>query len=117
MPIDEPTTFSEYPDWLRWAPFIGHAPALTRWQWDILGLVALAGSFGRSDLALLQLALPQIQTSLAIATGNTNNGALPYVLLLFYLVQFLCCDQSQNRKGARPHRSNTLIGRADEVIE
>jgi putative MFS transporter len=84
MPVDKPTTFSEFPDWLRWAPFIGHAPALTRRQWDILGLVALVSIFGQYDLALLQLALRQIQTSLAIPTGQLSNwgavirlGALP----------------------------------------
>lgn len=59
-------------------------PALEQRQWAILGLVALASIFGAYDLALLQLALPQIASGLAIQPEQLSNvgaviklGSLP----------------------------------------
>lgn len=74
--------------WLRWLPFVANAPGLTVRQWRVLGLVALALLFGQYALVLLPLALPQIQTSLAIPTAQMSNvsafirlGALPAFVL------------------------------------
>ncbi|HRW11410.1 MAG TPA: MFS transporter, partial [Caldilineaceae bacterium] len=52
-------------------------PSLTRRHWSILALVASASLWGSYDLALLQLALPQIAAGLTIpATQLSNVGAL-----------------------------------------
>lgn len=52
-------------------------PILTRRHWTILGLVALAATWGSYDLALLQLALPQIADGLAIPVHQLSTvGAL-----------------------------------------
>ncbi len=76
------------PRWLRYAPFLGRPPALTRRQWRVLGLVAAASLFDQYDLGLFSLALKQIQTELGIAEERLGLlgaivifGALPSSLL------------------------------------
>ena len=65
-----PDTLPSRPRWLRLAPFLVCAPALTPRQWQVLGLIAAASLFDRYDLALFSLALKQIQTGLGIAEGD-----------------------------------------------
>ena len=76
------------PRWLRYAPFLGRPPALTRRQWRVLGLVAAASLFDQYDLGLFSLALKQIQAELGIAEDRLGwlgaiviFGALPSSLL------------------------------------
>lgn len=76
------------PRWLRFAPFLGRPPALTRRQWRVLGLVAAASLFDQYDLGLFSLALKQIQAELGIAEDRLGwlgaiviFGALPSSLL------------------------------------
>jgi putative MFS transporter len=76
------------PRWLRFAPFLGRPPALTRRQWRVLGLVAAASLFDQYDLGLFSLALKQIQAELGIAEHRLGwlgavviFGALPSSLL------------------------------------
>lgn len=58
------------PRWLLLTPFLGKAPALTRRQWRVLGLVAAASFFEQYDLYLFTLALKQIQTGLGISEAE-----------------------------------------------
>jgi MFS family permease len=58
------------PAWVRLAPFLGRPPALTRRQWRVLGLVAMASFFEMYDLSLLALTLKQIQADLAIPEAS-----------------------------------------------
>lgn len=64
--------------------FFLRPPPLSQKQWRLLALVALAAIFGAYSQALLPLALPQIQASLAIPTAQLGMmgavirlGALP----------------------------------------
>jgi MFS family permease len=79
---------SYVPRWLRFAPFLGRPPALTRRQWRVLGLVAAASLFDQYDLGLFSLALKQIQAELGIAEHRVGIlgavvifGAIPASLL------------------------------------
>lgn len=72
------------PRWLRATPFLGRPPALTPHQWRVLGLVAAASFFEQYDIFILQLALKQIQSDLAIPEAQLGLlgsvirfGALP----------------------------------------
>ena len=58
------------PAWVRLAPFLGRPPALTRRQWRVLGLVAMASFFEMYDLYLFALTLKQIQADLAIPEAS-----------------------------------------------
>ena len=76
------------PAWVRLAPFLGRPPALTRRQWRVLGLVALASFFEMYDLYLFALALKQIQADLGIPEASlgilgslVRFGALPAALI------------------------------------
>lgn len=76
------------PAWLVMAPFLGTPPALTRRQWQVLGLVSLASLFEAYASAILSFALPQIQRGLSIAEGDVGYlgsvirfGALPAFLI------------------------------------
>ena len=75
------------PGWLRYAPFLGRAPALTRRQWRLMGLIALVNLFDQYDLQLFGLALKQIQAELLIPEEQLGEfgaivrlGALPAFL-------------------------------------
>ncbi len=72
------------PRWLRFAPFLGRPPALTRHQWRVVGLIAIVNIFDQYDLMLFSLALKQIQSDLAIPEAQLGElgaiirlGALP----------------------------------------
>lgn len=74
--------------WLRWLPFLTYRPPLSTRQWRVLGLVVLFSIAANYALALLQLALPQIQSTLAIPESEVSGwialirlGALPAFLL------------------------------------
>jgi len=76
------------PKWLYYTPFLGRAPQLTRRQWRVLGLVALASFFELYDLYLFQLSLKQIQADLAVPEVHlglfgsmVRFGALPAFLV------------------------------------
>jgi hypothetical protein len=43
------------PRWLRFAPFLGRPPALTRRQWSVLGLVSIVSLFEQYDVYLFSL--------------------------------------------------------------
>ena len=75
------------PGWLRYAPFLGRPPALSRRQWRVLGLIALVNLFDQYDLQLFGLALKQIQAELLIPEEQLGEfgaivrlGALPAFL-------------------------------------
>jgi putative MFS transporter len=77
---------SHRPRWLWLAPFLGRAPALTRRQWRVLGLVSIVSLFEQYDVYLLSLNLKQIQADLGIAEselgllgGLVRAGALPAI--------------------------------------
>ncbi len=72
------------PAWLQFAPFLGTPPALTRRQWNVIGLIAFVTMFDQYDLALFSLALKQIQAELLIPEAQlgllgaiVRMGALP----------------------------------------
>ncbi len=76
------------PRWARRNPILGNAPALSEREWRVLGVVAAMALFGQYADALLGLALPQIQASLAIAEQSVGRlgalvqlGALPALAL------------------------------------
>ena len=75
------------PAWLQFAPFLGTPPALTRRQWNVIGLIAFVTMFDQYDLALFSLALKQIQAELLIPEEQLGGlgaivrmGALPAFL-------------------------------------
>jgi MFS family permease len=75
------------PGWLRFAPFLGRAPALSRRQWRVIGLIAVVNLFDQYDLQLFGLALKQIQAELLIPEDKLGEfgaivrlGALPAFL-------------------------------------
>jgi len=72
------------PRWLRYTPYLGTPPELTRRQWNILGLISFAVFFDQYDMTLLAMALKQIQLDLAIPEAELGRlgavirlGALP----------------------------------------
>jgi len=76
------------PRWLRVLPFVGRAPALTGHQWSVIGVLGAANLIDSYDLAILGLALPQIQAGLAIEesaigalTATVRLGVIPAILL------------------------------------
>jgi putative MFS transporter len=76
------------PRWLWVTPYLGKAPALTRRQWRVLGLIAFVTMFDQYDLVLFSLALKQIQTDLGIPEAQLGQlgalvrlGALPALIL------------------------------------
>jgi len=58
------------PTWFRFAPFLGRAPALTRRQWRVLGLVSIVSLFEQYDVYLFALNLKRIQTDLALIESS-----------------------------------------------
>ena len=86
-PEAEPGEDRSPPAWLKFAPFLGRPPALTRHQWQVIGLLGLASLFDQYDLQLFSLALKQIQADLAIPEAQLGDlgaivrlGALPAFL-------------------------------------
>ncbi len=64
--------------------FLGLFPPLTRREWRVFGIAATAGFFDNYDVALLSLALRQIQRGLEIADANL--GAILSVVRLGHLL-------------------------------
>jgi MFS family permease len=84
----EPREARVRPAWVRFAPFIAPAPALTRRQWSMLGLVSLVSVFEQYDVYLFALNLAHIQRELGIDEGRlgllggvVRAGALGAVLV------------------------------------
>ena len=117
------------PRWLLLAPFLSRPPALTRRQWQVLGLVSVATLFDQYDRALFAMALPKIQQSLAISEANVGYlgsvvrlGALPAFLiaaaadrlgrrrvLLFTIVAYTLCTGATARSSGRTTSATTQI--------
>lgn len=95
------------PRWLRFTPFLGTAPPLTRRQWRVLGLVSVATLFDQYDRALFALALPKIQASLAIAEADV--GYLASIVRLGSLPAFFA-TLAADRFGRRRVLLVTIIG-------
>lgn len=81
----------KWPWWVWFAPFLFalRMPNFNKHQWRILGLIGFASLFMRYDGAVLQLALPQIQSSLGISDAALSNtvalielGSFPAFLLM-----------------------------------
>ena len=86
---DELDDRSYVPTFIKFAPFLGRPPPLTRRQWNILGLIAFVTMFDQYDMALFSLALKQIQMELMIPEAELGQlgaivrlGALPAFLLM-----------------------------------
>jgi hypothetical protein len=76
-PVDTAEDRSHRPGWLRYAPFLGPPPPLTRRQWSVIGLISIVTLFYQYDLALFSLALKQIQAELLIPEAQLGElGAL-----------------------------------------
>ncbi|HEX5065894.1 MAG TPA: MFS transporter [Myxococcota bacterium] len=87
------------PGWLRFAPFLGRPPALTRHQWRVLGLVSIVSLFEQYDVYLLSLNLKQIQADLGIAEGQLGFlGGLVRSGALFALPLTLAADRIGRRR-------------------
>ncbi|MCB0064275.1 MAG: hypothetical protein KDE19_19260, partial [Caldilineaceae bacterium] len=81
----------KWPWWVWFAPFLFalRMPRFSQHQWRILGLIGFASLFMRYDGAVLQLALPQIQSSLGIPDAALSNtvalielGSIPAFFLM-----------------------------------
>jgi len=75
------------PWWLKVQPHLGRAPALTRHQWQLLGMVGAANLFDNYGVALMALALPQIQSGLGVSEAEVGGviglvrlGVIPAIL-------------------------------------
>ena len=91
------------PAWVRLAPFLGRPPALTRRQWRVLGLVAMASFFEMYDLYLLALTLKQIQADLAIPEASLG--------VLGSLVRLGALPARRGRARGQPGRSTHSVAR------
>ncbi|MBI3784924.1 MAG: MFS transporter [Deltaproteobacteria bacterium] len=86
-PADEAPTAGRL-RWRRFLPFFGRPPALTRHQWRLIGVLGAANLIDGYDLAVMGLALPQIQQGLGIADADIGGitaflrlGVVPAMLL------------------------------------
>jgi putative MFS transporter len=97
--MDAPDDRSYRPRWLRFAPFLGRPPALTRHQWRVLGLVSIVSLFEQYDVYLLSLNLKQIQADLGIAEEQLGFlGGLVRSGALFALPLTLAADRIGRRR-------------------
>lgn len=64
--MEAPDDRSYRPRWLRFAPFLGRPPALTRHQWRVLGLVSIVSLFEQYDVVLFTMSLKQVQADLGL---------------------------------------------------
>ncbi|CAE7866496.1 fba [Symbiodinium microadriaticum] len=78
---------SYVPGWLRFAPFLGTPPPLTRHQWSVMGLIGIVNLFEHYDMALLATALKQIQEDLNIAEAGV--GIVGSIVTLGAIFAFL----------------------------
>ena len=88
-------------------PWIGPAPALTRRQWRVLGLLATAELFDHYDLGILTLALLQIQAGLGVAEDEV--GALVGIVRLG-AIGALLAGVMADRFGRRRLLLGTVLG-------
>jgi len=72
---------------MRALPILGRPPALTPHQWHLLGIVGAANLFDNYGVAILGLALPQIQAGLGIAEADVGSltaivrlGVIPAII-------------------------------------
>jgi putative MFS transporter len=87
------------PGWLRYAPFLGRPPALTRRQWRVLGLVSIVSIFEIYDVFLLSLNLKQIQADLGFPEAQLGLlGGLVRSGALFSLPVTLAADRFGRRR-------------------
>jgi putative MFS transporter len=87
------------PRWLRWAPFLGRPPALTRRQWRVLGLVSIVSLFEQYDVYLFSLNLKQIQADLAIPESDLGMlGSFVRMGALLALPVTLAADRLGRRR-------------------
>jgi len=87
------------PRWLRFAPFLGRPPALTRRQWRVLGLVSIVSFFEQYDVYLFSLNLKQIQADLGIAESSLGLlGGLVRAGALLALPVTLAADRLGRRR-------------------
>jgi MFS family permease len=97
--VDAEDDRSYRPRWLRWAPFLGRPPELTRRQWRVLGLVAIVSLFEQYDVYLLSLSLKQIQADLGIAEAQLGLlGSLVRSGSLFAVCVTLLADRLGRRR-------------------
>jgi putative MFS transporter len=105
--MEVPDDRSYRPRWLRFAPFLGRPPALTRRQWRVLGLVSIVSLFEQYDVYLFSLNLKQIQADLGIAEQQLGwLGGLVRSGALFALPLTLAAD----RYGRRRMLLLTILG-------
>jgi putative MFS transporter len=105
--MEAPDDRSYRPRWLRFAPFLGRPPALTRHQWRVLGLVSIVSLFEQYDVYLFSLNLKQIQADLGIAEDQLGFlGGLVRSGALFALPLTLAAD----RIGRRQMLLFTILG-------
>ena len=104
---DDPQRSARRPWWLQAMPWLGPAPALTRRQWTLLGVLGAAGMIENYDLALLGLALPQIQAGLGVS--ETQVGSLTAVVRLG-VIPALALTAWADHAGRRQLLLVTILG-------
>ncbi|HVH20339.1 MAG TPA: MFS transporter [Myxococcota bacterium] len=105
--MEAPDDRSYRPRWLRFAPFLGRPPALTRRQWRVLGLVSIVSLFEQYDVVLFSMSLKQVQADLGLSESSL--GSLMSLVrsgALFSLPLTLAAD----RVGRRRMLLVTILG-------
>ena len=97
------------PTWFRFAPFLGRAPALTRRQWRVLGLVSIVSLFEQYDVYLFALNLKRIQTDLALIESSLGflGGVVRAGALLAFPVALMADRLGRRRTQIRRPRKAT----------
>jgi putative MFS transporter len=95
------------PWWTYIIPYAGKVPDLSNKQWSLLGLLAAAEIFDQYDMALMGLALAQIQEGLAIP--ETQIAAVTGVARLGVLLSFAMMIMA-DRLGRRRLLLITILG-------
>ncbi len=95
------------PRWTFALPYPGRMPKLSYHQWNVLGLLSVAGMFDAYDVGIMGLAISEIQTSLAIAERDV--GGLMAVIRLGMLPAFALTVMA-DRLGRRRLLLATIIG-------
>lgn len=95
------------PWWTYVIPYAGKVPDLSQKQWSLLGLLAAAEIFDQYDMALMGLALSQIQEGLAIP--ETQIAAVTGVARLGVLLSFAMMIMA-DRLGRRRLLLITILG-------
>jgi predicted MFS family arabinose efflux permease len=95
------------PWWSKALPFLGRPPALTRPKWRLLGVVGAANLFDTYAMAILGLALPQIQAGLGVAESEV--GSLTAIVRLGVIPAILFTVLA-DRMGRRLLLLGTILG-------